>query len=84
MELSLSHDELVKELSTKDNDFLNETVPGSEYDYYTLIHGIIQHDIYHAGQIVILKKMCAAAGTHIDDDEMTSSRYFDDGLGDVF
>lgn len=24
--------------------------------YYELLHGIIQHDVYHAGQIAILKK----------------------------
>ena len=24
--------------------------------YYVLLHGIVQHDVYHAGQIAILKK----------------------------
>ena len=24
--------------------------------YYELLHGIVQHDVYHAGQIAILKK----------------------------
>lgn len=84
MELSLSHDELIKELLKKDDDFLNEIVPGTEYTYYTLIHGIIQHDIYHTGQIILLKKMANASKAYDDDDEMTSSRYFDDGLGDAF
>jgi uncharacterized damage-inducible protein DinB len=84
MELSLSHDELVKELQSKDDDFLNEIVPGTEYDNYTLIHGIIQHDIYHTGQIILLKKMANSSKAFEDDDEMTSSRYFDDGLGDAF
>jgi uncharacterized damage-inducible protein DinB len=31
-------------------------VPGREYDYYTLLHGIVQHSLYHAGQIALLKK----------------------------
>ncbi|MGR3809994.1 DinB family protein [Jiulongibacter sp. NS-SX5] len=84
MELSLSQDELIKELNSKDDDFLNELVPGTEYDYYTLLHGIIQHDIYHTGQIIILKKMSEASGAYEDEDEMTSSRYFDDGLGDAY
>lgn len=26
--------------------------------YYELLHGIVQHDVYHAGQIAILKKGC--------------------------
>ena len=38
MELSLSHDELISELSKKDDHFLSEIVPGSEYDYYTLLN----------------------------------------------
>jgi uncharacterized damage-inducible protein DinB len=83
MELSLSHDELIKELDTKKDDFLIEIVEGSEYDYYTLIHGIVHHDIYHTGQIMILKKMCAASSVDDKGDEIRS-RYYDDGLGDSF
>ena len=34
--------------------------PGPESNsYYVQIHGIIQHDLYHAGQIAILKKSFA-------------------------
>ena len=29
----------------------------SKYTYYDLIHGILQHDAYHLGQVVLLKKM---------------------------
>jgi uncharacterized damage-inducible protein DinB len=28
-----------------------------KYTYYTLLHGIIQHDVYHLGQIALLKKV---------------------------
>jgi uncharacterized damage-inducible protein DinB len=35
---------------------LSETVPGREYDFYFLFHGVVQHSLYHAGQIAILKK----------------------------
>jgi uncharacterized damage-inducible protein DinB len=37
---------------------LGEIVPNGEYKYtyYTLLHGIIQHDVYHLGQIALLKK----------------------------
>jgi len=34
---------------------LLEIVPGRSYDFYFLFHGIIQHSLYHAGQIAILK-----------------------------
>lgn len=37
---------------------LGELVPSKtqKYTYYTLLHGIIQHDIYHLGQIAFIKK----------------------------
>ncbi|MGA3292887.1 MAG: DinB family protein [Candidatus Acidiferrales bacterium] len=35
---------------------LPENPPGSTVSRYTVLHGIIQHDLYHAGQIAILKK----------------------------
>lgn len=38
---------------------LSEKVPGKEPDFYTLyymLHGIVQHALYHAGQIALLKK----------------------------
>ena len=37
-------------------DKLNDEIPGKNCTYYTALHGLIQHDIYHAGQIVLLKK----------------------------
>jgi hypothetical protein len=35
---------------------LQETVPGRDYDFYGLFHGIVQHSLYHGGQIAVLKK----------------------------
>lgn len=29
---------------------------GRRYSVYSLLHGVVQHDLYHAGQIVMLKK----------------------------
>jgi uncharacterized damage-inducible protein DinB len=36
---------------------LEEKVPGREYSFYYLLHGIVQHNTYHAGQIILLKKL---------------------------
>ena len=36
---------------------LHEQVPGQEFSYYQLFHGLVQHNLYHAGQIGILKKL---------------------------
>ncbi len=54
--LLLSQDELVVELGKINDSKLSELVDEKAYDYYTLLHGVIQHDIYHAGQISLLKK----------------------------
>jgi hypothetical protein len=35
---------------------LSDIVPGENYSVYCMLHGVIQHDLYHAGQIVILTK----------------------------
>jgi len=29
---------------------------GQEYSAYVLLHGVVQHNLYHAGQLAILKK----------------------------
>lgn len=35
---------------------LLDTVPGNDYNVYFMLHGSVQHDIYHAGQIAVLRK----------------------------
>jgi uncharacterized damage-inducible protein DinB len=35
---------------------LDEMAAGCEYSVYFMLHGVIQHDLYHAGQIALLKK----------------------------
>ena len=35
---------------------LDDEVPGFGYSFYTMLHGLINHDLYHAGQIALLKK----------------------------
>jgi uncharacterized damage-inducible protein DinB len=43
-------------IATLDDDKLKEKAAGQEYSIYFLLHGVIQHDLYHAGQIALLKK----------------------------
>ena len=40
-----------------DDQKLKEKVGGRNYDFFYLLHGIIHHDVYHLGQIAILKKL---------------------------
>jgi hypothetical protein len=50
------HDTLVKTVTALPDSRLGDRVPGKRYDFYHLLHGIAQHELYHAGQIAILKK----------------------------
>ena len=36
---------------------LDQNVPGKSYSVYVLVHGLVQHNLYHAGQIALLKKI---------------------------
>jgi uncharacterized damage-inducible protein DinB len=35
---------------------LDNIAPGKDHSLYVMLHGGVQHDLYHAGQIAILKK----------------------------
>lgn len=48
--------ELSQAIKQFGDDRLTETVPGRQYDFYYLFHGVIQHSLYHGGQIALLKK----------------------------
>jgi uncharacterized damage-inducible protein DinB len=51
-----THDVLVKTVGALPDARLRDRVPGKRYDFYHMLHGIAQHELYHAGQIAILKK----------------------------
>ncbi len=54
------HQELIKAVAALPDSQLDEMVPGKEgahYTFYYMLHGVVQHELYHAGQIVLLKKM---------------------------
>ncbi len=60
-QLYQSQRELIEATKQFPADRLNELVPSNtmKYTYYTLLHGIVQHDVYHIGQIVLLRKLAA-------------------------
>jgi uncharacterized damage-inducible protein DinB len=54
-----THSELVKAVAAFPDSRLLEQVPGkteSYYNFFYLFSGIVQHEIYHAGQVALLKK----------------------------
>jgi uncharacterized damage-inducible protein DinB len=52
-----THNKLVKTVAALPDSRLGDRVPGKRYDFYHMLHGIAQHELYHAGQIAILKKL---------------------------
>jgi uncharacterized damage-inducible protein DinB len=51
-----THLSLVEALKTLSDDRLEATAPGRTYNFYHLFQGMIQHAVYHGGQIALLKK----------------------------
>jgi hypothetical protein len=52
---------LAQAIEKFDEAKLQDTVPGRPYDFYYLFHGIVQHSLYHGGQIAMLKKALSVA-----------------------
>jgi uncharacterized damage-inducible protein DinB len=53
------HEELVGAAAEFPDARLDERVPGKQgahCTYYYMLHGVTQHELYHAGQIALLKK----------------------------
>lgn len=49
-------DEMVTATERFGDARLTQVVLGRNYDFYFLLHGVVQHTLYHAGQIALLKK----------------------------
>jgi uncharacterized damage-inducible protein DinB len=58
-ETKRTHDRLVKTVAALPESRLRDRCPGKRYDFYHLLHGVAQHELYHAGQIAILNKASA-------------------------
>lgn len=54
--LDESQTALLKAINSLEAVKLHETVSNRKYDFFILLHGIIHHDIYHIGQIQLIKK----------------------------
>ncbi|HEX5652952.1 MAG TPA: DinB family protein [Chitinophagaceae bacterium] len=51
------HQQILAHLKEKEDAFLNEKVDFRNYDYRFLLKGLVQHNIYHLGQIAYVKKL---------------------------
>jgi uncharacterized damage-inducible protein DinB len=55
-DLKRTHQTLVKTVASLPDSRLSDRVPGKRYDFHFMLHGVAQHELYHAGQVAILKK----------------------------
>ena len=53
-DLAESQKNMISALEKISDEKLHDEVEGKAYDYYTMIHGVIQHDLYHLGEIALL------------------------------
>jgi uncharacterized damage-inducible protein DinB len=51
------HKKIIQLLNKKEDVFLKEIVDYRKYNFRFLLNGIIEHNIYHLGQIAYLKKL---------------------------
>jgi len=56
-EFKAIHKKIIALLDKKDDDFLLEIVDYRKYNYRFLLNGMIEHSIYHLGQVAYLNKM---------------------------
>lgn len=55
-ELRAGHERLQQAIARLAPRQVDQPVPGMGYNVYHMLHGVVQHTLYHAGQIAILKK----------------------------
>ncbi|HYM23717.1 MAG TPA: DinB family protein [Vicinamibacterales bacterium] len=51
-----SYRALATRVRALDEAVLHTNVPGLEYSRWVLLHGVVEHGVYHAGQIALLKR----------------------------
>jgi uncharacterized damage-inducible protein DinB len=56
-EFKAIHKEIIRLLNEKDDAFLKEMVDYRKYNFRFLLNGLIQHNIYHIGQVAYVKKL---------------------------
>ena len=58
--LETRQDAMMQALGKLRDEQLTQPIAGRDYDLYVQLHGCVQHDIYHIGQIMLLKRALRA------------------------
>lgn len=64
--LSESQARLRGQVEPLGDDLLQEKPAGNADSRYVILHGVVQHDLYHAGQIAVLKKALLGRAASIE------------------
>ena len=57
-QLKATHNKIIELLGQKtDDSFLSEIVPTRKFNFRFMLNGLVQHNIYHLGQVAYIKKM---------------------------
>jgi uncharacterized damage-inducible protein DinB len=54
--LEETQEQLLSLLHNEEDDILDQAVKEKAYNFRKLLHGLVQHDIYHLGQIAFINK----------------------------
>jgi hypothetical protein len=55
-EIVETYERLMNSLLGKEEEMLDEKVPNTDFTYLWMLFGLIHHNLYHAGQIALLKQ----------------------------
>jgi uncharacterized damage-inducible protein DinB len=58
--LQETQNEIINLLENQEESLLEKVVDERKYNFRKLLHGLIQHDIYHLGQIAYIKKIASS------------------------
>ena len=61
--LNEAHDALAEFAAGLSEKELDAKVAGHDYSLRTMLHGVIEHDCYHGGQVALLKKLIRESRT---------------------
>ncbi|HUR37521.1 MAG TPA: DinB family protein [Terriglobales bacterium] len=56
-QLKKDNEELARAVENSEDEKLHANVRGKDYDFYFMLDSIPHHNLYHAGQIALLKKL---------------------------
>jgi hypothetical protein len=54
--LQEAHGRLVKQIASLDDEALNRTLAPIDRRMYAVLHGVLQHNVYHTAQISLMLK----------------------------